>query len=232
MNIPSGSPLTSECPFAQTERPDTQETVGIATAEVLGVVLAGGLSSRMGREKARIRVYGESKPDLLTRTYQLLEDLLDDVRVACRPGRPREGYNCIFDIVEGLGPFGGVHAALHVARQTGRQAVLALSCDLPFMDRPTLRRLLLARQERAASALLTTFRQRETGFIEALTAVYEVKALPLFEQALRAGERKLSRIVDPAQRTDIPYARHESLPFFNINYPADLEVAHRLLAAL
>ncbi|MDE7065662.1 MAG: NTP transferase domain-containing protein, partial [Desulfovibrionaceae bacterium] len=142
------------------------------------------------------------------------------------------GYNCIFDEMEGLGPFGGVHAALHAARRAGRQAVLALSCDLPFMDASTLHRLLRARQARAATTLLTTFRQQETGFIEALTAIYEVKALPLFDQALRAGERKLSRIVAPARRTDIVYARHEALPFFNINYPADLKAARRLLAAL
>lgn len=200
--------------------------------DVVGLVLAGGLSSRMGREKARIKVHGAGKPDLLTRTCRVMGEVLEDVWVACRPGRPREGSICIFDRVEGLGPFGGVHAGLLAAREAGRRAVLAVSCDLPFMDEQTLRRLLRARRERPAETLLTTFRQQETGFIEALTAIYEVEALPFFEQALSAGERKLSRIVGPARRTDILYARHESLPFFNVNYPADLEVARRLLAAL
>ena len=69
-------------------------------------------------------------------------------------------------------------------------------------------------------------------FIEALTAIYEVAALPLFDKALARGERKLSRIVPLERQERIAYSQGEALPFFNINYPADLELVRRLLAAL
>ncbi len=189
---------------------------------IVGVVLAGGLSSRLGQEKALLRVHGQEQPDLLRRTHNLLTALLPCCWVACRPTRP----------CAGLGPFSGVHAALRAAAEQGFAAVLALSCDLPFMDEATLRRLLAARGAASDGRLLTTFCQRETGFIEALTAVYEVAALPLFDAALALGERKLSRIIPLERQTRIDYSQAEALPFFNINYPADLELARRLLAAL
>lgn len=203
-----------------------------AGSNVAGVVLAGGLSSRLGQEKALLRVYGQEQPDLLRRTHNLLTVLLPRCWVACRPARPRPGYDCIFDQVEGLGPFSGVYAALRAAAEGGFAAVLALSCDLPFMDETTLRRLLAARGTASDGRLLTTFCQRETGFIEALTAVYEVAALPLFDAALARGERKLSRIIPLERQKRIFYSQTEALPFFNINYPADLELARRLLALL
>ena len=189
--------------------------------DVAGVVLAGGLSSRLGQEKALLRVHGREQPDLLCRTHNLLTALLPQCWVACRPGRPRPGYDCLFDQVEGLGPFSGVYAA-----------VLALSCDLPFMDDATLRRLLAARDAASSDRLLTTFCQTETGFIEALTAIYEVAALPLFDKAQAQGERKLSRIIPQERQERIAYSQGEALPFFNINYPADLELVRRLLAAV
>lgn len=200
-------------------------------AGVAGVVLAGGLSSRMGTEKAHIRAYGRTQPDMLARTRSLLRELSPHTWVSCRPGNAKEG-SCVFDIHTGLGPFSGVHAALSRARDRRLDAVLVLSCDLPFMDVPTLRRLLEARRKAGPETLMTTFRQAETGFIESLAAIYETAALPFFEKALAAGERKLSRLIPPERRADIVYTRAEALPFFNLNYPADLETFRRLLTAL
>lgn len=198
---------------------------------VAGVVLAGGLSSRLGQEKALLRFYGQDQPHLLERTHTLLAHVLVECWVSCRPGFPRPGYACLFDRQEGLGPCGGVHAALRAAKNKGHAAVLALSCDLPFMDEATLRKLLCAREAAENSRLLTAFCQKESGLIEALVAIYEVEALPLFDAALAKGRRKLSSIVPLAQQERVFYSPHESLPFFNINSAADLEQARRLLAA-
>lgn len=203
---------------------------------IVGVVLAGGLSTRLGQDKTRLRLHGESAPGMLARTAELLHAVTGEVWISCRGNRPcpvsESGvdgpYYRLNDEVEGMGPFGGVITALRVAQGP----VLVLSCDLPFMERAVLERLLARRAARQPGTLMTTFRQVETGFIESLVAIYEFEALPLFRQALEDGERKLSRVVPPDLREHIPYSVREALPFFNINYPADLEMARRIIGAL
>lgn len=211
------------------------------SSALTGIVLAGGLSRRLGRDKTRLRLHDgasdtvsdntpgtTSGPDMLLRTVELLRSVTGRVCISCRPGQPRqvEGCECIFDEVEGMGPFSGVLSAL---RKVGGP-ILALSCDLPFMDRATLESLLQGWQQRHENTLMTTFLQVETGYVEALVAVYEYAALPRFERAVAQGVRKLTDVMPPEFRTTIPYLRHETLPFFNINFPADLENARRMMS--
>ena len=123
-------------------------------------------------------------------------------------------------------------SVLTALAQSPHQAVLVLSCDLPFMHQGILARLIDTRRNAKPDALMTTFSQAETGYIEALTAIYEKEALPFFEQALAARLRQINLVIPPEQRTDAPYTRREALPFFNVNYPVDLAIARQLIAAL
>ena len=196
---------------------------------MIGVVLAGGRSTRLGQDKVRLRLPGDGR-DMLARTADLLAACTDGVVISCRaPDADEEtlalpGIRSIPDAKPGLGPLGGVWSALRELRQP----ILVLSCDLPFMDVPTLRRLIDARGARPPEALMTTFQQAETGFIEALVAVYEPACLPWFDAAWEQGIRKFSVVIPEELRTHVPYSRSEALPFFNINYPADFEIARRL----
>lgn len=188
-----------------------------------GIVMAGGLSSRMGRNKLRLSIHGDGK-DMLERTVELLGGFTDDVFVSCRAPEDAAPFKAIPDEVDRQGPFGGVYSALRRLQMP----ILVLSCDLPFMDGPTLRRLLDARKARLPGTIMTTYQQEETGFIEALVAVYEPACLPWFDAAWKQGIRKFSVVIPEELRTHVPYSRSEALPFFNINYPADFEIARRL----
>ena len=196
---------------------------------MIGVVLAGGRSTRLGQDKVRLRLPGDGR-DMLARTADLLAACTDGVVISCRaPDAGEEtlalpGIRSIPDAEPGLGPLGGVWSALRELRQP----ILVLSCDLPFMDGPTLRRLLDAREARLPGTIMTTYQQEETGFIEALVAVYEPACLPWFDAAWEQGIRKFSVVIPEELRTHVPYSRSEALPFFNINYPADFEIARRL----
>ncbi len=193
-----------------------------------GIVMAGGLSSRMGRNKLRLSIHGDGGPDMLERTVGLLKGCTDDVFVSCRDPEDALPFQSIPDEVDRQGPFGGVYSVLRRLRKP----VLVLSCDLPFMDRATLSRLLAARAARERGTIMTTYRQEETGFIEALVSVYEPACLPWFELAWEKGIRKFSMVIPEGLRTHVPYSRSEALPFFNINYPADFEIARRLAALM
>ena len=196
---------------------------------MIGVALAGGRSTRLGQDKVRLRLPGDGR-DMLALTADLLAACTDGVVISCRaPDAGEEtlalpGIRSIPDAEPGLGPLGGVWSALRELRQP----ILVLSCDLPFMDGPTLRRLLDAREARLPGTIMTTYQQEETGFIEALVAVYEPACLPWFDAAWEQGIRKFSVVIPEELRTHVPYSRSEALPFFNINYPADFEIARRL----
>ena len=186
-----------------------------------GVVLAGGLSTRMGQEKALLRVHGAQQPHLLERTYRLLRALAAPCWVSCRPGQTYVGYDCLHDAESGQGPCAGILTALLHANQRGCRALLALACDLPFMDTPTLRRLLAAHAKASPEIALTLY-VAPNGRQEQLVAVYDVGALPFFTAALARGQRSLADIVPADRRQALAYTQEQALPFFNMNRPSDL----------
>ncbi|MDD4702326.1 MAG: molybdenum cofactor guanylyltransferase [Desulfovibrio sp.] len=209
---------------------------------VAGVVLAGGLSRRMGKDKALLCLAplpvapGAEAPlpcadgSMLARAHSLVLSLLPVCLVSCRAGVPREGYECVFDAVQGVGPTAGLHAALQRAEELGYAALLALSCDLPCMDAATLRRLLAARNAAPPQSLVTACRERLTGRVETLTAIYEVAALPYFAAALAQGQRRLTSVLPEELQCFLDYEPEESGPFFNCNTPEDMASAQAVLS--
>ncbi|MFQ8889541.1 MAG: NTP transferase domain-containing protein [Bilophila wadsworthia] len=120
-----------------------------------GIVMAGGLSSRMGR---KLRPDSRRRQGHAERTVELLGGFTDDVFVSCRAPEDAAPFKAIPDEVDRQGPFGGVYSALRRLQKP----ILVLSCDLPFMDGPTLRRLLDAREARLPGTIMTTYQQEET----------------------------------------------------------------------
>lgn len=197
---------------------------GPARPPLAGVVLAGGKSTRLGRDKARILLGGK---DLLARTADVLLSVAPEVWVVGRDPADH-GLNLPWrlDDIPGKGPVGGIITALRVLRRP----CLVLSCDLPFVGREQLLPLIEARVACREPVLMTTWGQIETEYIEALVAIYEPEALPVLEAAVARGEHKLSRIVPRELRRQVPYSQDQALPFFNINYPADLALMRELEA--
>lgn len=188
-----------------------------------GIVMAGGLSSRMGRNKLRLSIHGDGK-DMLERTVELLGGFTDDVFVSCRAPEDAAPFKAIPDEVDRQGPFGGVYSALRRLQKP----ILVLSCDLPFMDGPTLRRLLDAREARLPGTIMTTYQQEETGFIEALVAVYEPACLPWFDAAWEQGIRKFSVVIPEELRTMSPTRARKPCPFSTSTIPPTLKSPGRL----
>lgn len=196
----------------------------ITHSSLAGVVLAGGASARLGRDKALLRFPETAKHDLLERTGGLLQGLCSAVFVV---GRQHPGLVCLEDGFPGCGPAGGIATALAHTRS----ACLVLSCDMPFMERPVIEDLIAHRQSLDASGVLcTAYRREETGRIEALVAIYEASGLPLFEASLSRGELKVSRIIPLNRQRHLFYSEQRSLAFFNVNTPEDLELARHMAA--
>ena len=190
---------------------------------MIGVVLAGGRSTRLGQDKVRLRLPGDGR-DMLALTADLLAACTDGVVISCRA--PDAGEEPL-----ALPGIRSIPDAVWSALRKLRQPILVLSCDLPFMDMPTLRRLIDARGARPPEALMTTFQQAETGFIEALVSIYEPACLPFFEEARARNLRQLNLVIPEKLQSRVVYTRAEALPFFNINFPGELEQARRMAEA-
>ncbi len=185
----------------------------------LGVVLAGGKSSRMGRDKAWLAFFGQP---MLCRVADVVVRVTGDLLVS---GRDPAAFGIrapwLPDAVQDVGPAGGVMTVLEA---TGRPCLM-VSCDLPFLEEAALERLVAAWRMRPATALLTTFRCVETGYIESLVAVYDPGGAALLRRSLARGERRLSAIFPEEVRCHVDYSRDDAATtrvFFNVNSPPDL----------
>ena len=140
---------------------------------LLGLVLAGGRSSRMQRDKAALQYRpGETQLDA---AVKLLAGRVDQVFVSLRADQraesTRSGYAHIVDSGEVEGPMAGISAALAAQRDA---AWLVLACDLPFLDARTLDALIAGRDHDADA---TAFKSTHDGLPEPLCAIYEPRAL-------------------------------------------------------
>jgi len=150
---------------------------------VHGLVLAGGRSSRMQRDKAAIEFReGETQLDA---AMKLLEGRVSRAYVSVRadqqndPARAR--YPRIVDRGDIEGPIAGISAAFASSPDA---AWLVLACDLPFLDAQTLDALLLARDPGFDA---TAFRSSHDGLPEPLCAIYEPRSRAAISAQIAAG---------------------------------------------
>lgn len=153
-----------------------------ATPPLLGLVLAGGRSTRMQRDKATLRYHGLSQLDW---AGQLLAPHVRQVFVSVRPDQrddpARAAWPQIADQHENAGPIAGI-AAAQAAHPDA--AWLVLACDLPFLDEATLQRLCA---ERDPSRVATAFRGSVDGLPEPLCAIYEPRSRGAIVESIVAG---------------------------------------------
>lgn len=184
--------------------------------QLKGFVLAGGKSRRLGTDKVELLWSGQS---MLSRTVGLARQVCDEVWIS---GRNPDGLQVdapwLPDEMTGAGPMAGIMTGL---KRLG-SPLLVLACDLPLLDLATVERLVEGWRDRPEKAVMTTFRQAETGYVESLVAIYQPEAVPLLARSLERGLYKLSRAIPEDVRHHIPYTHDEAMPFFNLNFPADL----------
>ena len=199
---------------------------------LFGVVLAGGRSRRYGSPKARARLAGLT---LLERALANLQAAgLETGVIANRgddlPAAPLAAVPVRPDLTPGAGPLGGLHAALSWARERGDAGAFLLGCDLPLVPPAMVARLVT----RFYAARPTVPASPGPLGIEPLCACYPVGLVTAVEEWLAAGRFGMGEFVrahDPVvvardQLASVAGAEHA---FLNVNSPADLERAARVL---
>jgi molybdopterin-guanine dinucleotide biosynthesis protein A len=197
---------------------------------ISAVVVAGGRSSRLGQDKRRLRLWGESGPTLLEHTLAIARSLSDDVMVILNDAAEwaRLPARLLPDRWPDAGPLGGIATGLAAARH---EWVLALAADLPLLDAGLLRELLDLPRQGVALVPRRAGATRNRAGDEPLHALYHRSCLPLFERRLAQGQRQV--VVALAELDVQVVAVSEGDPrlrsFTNINTPEQL---HEVRAAL
>src|ERR1700682_5778225 len=181
------------------------------------VILAGGLSRRMGRDKASLPA-GDGT--LIEHLARRLAPVVDETIVAGGSDRPPlAGVRMVDDLYPGLGPLAGIQAGLRAARSP---RVWVVRCDLPDVD-PALASLLLGLAGEVDAVV-----PRIDSEPQGVCAIYDRALESRIDGLLAAGERRVKmllaasnvryvttdelRVVDPELRS-----------FRNINTPADYQ---------
>jgi molybdopterin-guanine dinucleotide biosynthesis protein A len=192
-----------------------------------GFVLAGGRSSRMGREKALLEIGGEP---LVLRAARLLDSVCGKTAIIGPPERYGGfGFPAVADDHPGLGPLGGIATALSRAAASWN---LILACDLPYLSGEWLRFLI---QRARVSHALVVLPESAAG-PEPLCAAYHREGATAIRAAIARGERKVTRALDdlPVERI-LPGEIREFDPrgvlFQNLNAPEEYARAREDLEA-
>jgi len=191
--------------------------------DVVGVILAGGKSSRYGRNKALERLDGVP---LIERVLGVMGSTFSRVIIVTNTPEYYEYLNAVMsrDLIKGLGPLGGIYTALTLLRD---EAAFVVACDMPCLN-PELIRYMVDRRGDCDGVV-----PRFSGYVEALHALYEKSCLPAVRELIDLGHHQVLRFFSSVsiryvEENEIRTFDPDMISFVNINRPQDMS---RYLAA-
>jgi molybdenum cofactor guanylyltransferase len=175
-----------------------------------GFVLAGGASSRMGRDKALL-AFGETT--LVEHVAGAVRDAVGSVILIGDPDRYGAlGYPVYRDIVPDCGPLGGIYTALSIAPTDWN---LVVACDMPGISASALRGLI---EPEAGPGRCSVMAAGPGGDPEPLCAVYHRNCQPVLDRAIREKRFKMRDLVVELQTELRPI---EGAVLANVNTPGE-----------
>lgn len=187
----------------------------------LAVIIAGGKSSRMGRDKALLPVGGKPMAQLLVDRFRA-DGFAVALSVARKGQFPIEGAAELTDAFPGMGPLNGIVAAFS---ETDAQQILLVAADMPKAAPALARRLEALRGDCDACVI-----RREDGTVETLFGIYTRACCAEALRCLESGRRSIRAVLDSVR---VRYVTESELPGWpladilsNLNTPEDYARFH------
>ncbi|NVN98420.1 MAG: formate dehydrogenase accessory sulfurtransferase FdhD [Geobacteraceae bacterium] len=187
-------------------------------AGVAGAILAGGQSSRMGRNKALLPIHGRP---IIEEIYRKMAGLFKEVVIVTNSPEDYAFLPCpkIPDIHMGKGSMAGVHAALEWSPE---ERIFVVACDMPFLD-PIAVRAFAARLDCETALVPCT-----DGGFEPLHSFYSKKIAHLLDEALQADRPKILDLLQTLDTRFIPADEVARISpgfrsFINLNRPEEYD---------
>jgi molybdopterin-guanine dinucleotide biosynthesis protein A len=190
---------------------------------VTAFVLAGGKSSRMGSDKAFLRLGDET---LLSQALKLAGNVAEAVWIVGDAKKLAAFGRVVEDVYRDRGPLGGIHAALSGSTT---EVNVMLAVDLPFVTQKLLQYLLSRALE---SGAMVTVPRTGSGF-QPLGAVYRRGFAEVAGQSLLEGKNKIDSLFARVEtcvieESELVRAGFSEQMFRNLNTPEELEKAKEL----
>jgi molybdopterin-guanine dinucleotide biosynthesis protein A len=185
--------------------------------EVTGLILAGGKSSRFGRNKALVEVGGIR---LIERVIRVMGSVFQKLIIITNT--PDEyaylKLPMIEDLIKGLGPLGGLYTGLEsITTEFG----FFVACDMPFLSEPLIRHIIEFKDE------FDVILPKIDWKIEALHGLYNKSCLPSIRELIDSRQYQVIRFfpkmrVKYLDEAEIRKYDPELKTFFNINEPREM----------
>ncbi len=191
---------------------------------VTSIVLTGGKSSRLGKDKALEGIGGKSLIQLVVQRLTLISNQILIVGSSYQFDFP---VNCSLeyreDLHPGKGPLGGIYTGLVVSKSFYN---LVVACDMPFLNVELLRYII--KLSPGFDAVIP-----RVGRIQPLHAVYCKSCLDDMRKCLENNQLKIAYFLNTInvkylEQSECQRFDPALLSFFNINFPADLDYASML----
>jgi molybdopterin-guanine dinucleotide biosynthesis protein A len=196
---------------------------------ITSIILAGGRSSRLGREKHTEVIAGES---LLKRAAGRLKHLSQEILIVVSQRQARSSRSLytypetrtVVDLYPGKGSVGGIFTGLV---HSSNFLNLVVACDMPFLNLDLLKYMI------DSAKGFDVVIPRVDDQLEPLHAIYSRNCLKPMENQIKQGNLKIRGFFDSVKvkyvdKDELDKLDPEHLSFFNINTEAELEKARRL----
>lgn len=180
---------------------------------ITGIILAGGKSSRIGSDKGFVLL--KNKP-FIQHIIEAVQPLVDEIIIVSNnPDYDIFMLKRVNDLMEDSGPLAGLYTGLHYSNTKNN---LVLSCDVPFINTETLRKLTEQKEENADIIQLES-----KGKTMPLIAMYKKRSESKFFELLQQGERRLRFAVNQCKVKTIVLSAALEKFTTNINTLNDLK---------
>ena len=189
-----------------------------------GIILAGGKNSRMGIDKAFIKINGSR---MIDKTMDIYSQLFNEILIVTNDPLPYlefTGATIVTDIYKGKGPLGGIYTGLFYARNPYS---FVSACDMPYLNKDFIEYLtgLSGKHDVIVPVLAEGY--------QPLHAIYSRNCLPSIKRLLILDKLKITgfyrdmRVLEVSGGQIQPFNRDSRL-FQNLNTPEDLEKAKKI----
>jgi molybdopterin-guanine dinucleotide biosynthesis protein A len=187
-------------------------------SNITGIILSGGKNSRMGTNKALLKIGDRTVIEIIV---DVLSSLFSDIIISTNSGEELSFLQLptVADLYQDAGPLAGIHAALTHSRT---DANLIISCDLPLMSREMVDYIVNLPSDKSIVIC------RAAGFMQPLPGRYHKRALTAIEEILAAPPQHGYRsFLNVFAKIDTEIIEAEQLAFyrdelfFNMNEYAD-----------